>query len=389
MIAAATGRMPGTINTIQIGDVWFPEKAGGLSRYYYELLGRFSRAAVACRGLVAGSHVADEQSGGAVRAFASPEDSMSARLIAGRRAVRSLLRQGEVDLIACHFAVYGFAALGALGGSPLVVHFHGPWAAEARAEGAGGLACWSKARIEQSVYGRADRLIVLSEAFSRVLKDDYHINPDRIRVVPGGVDTRRFGIAESRAESRARLGWPADRPIVLCVRRLMRRMGLENLVAAARLVRRRVPDVLFLIAGRGPLAGTLEEQIAESDLKDHVRLLGFMPDADLPVAYRAADLTVVPSSLLEGFGLTAVESLAAGTPVMVTCVGGLPEVVRSLSEKLLIPDSEPAAMADALSDGLLSLAGLPGDRQCRAYAERFDWDVVVRKLRAVYEEVLA
>ena len=134
------------------------------------------------------------------------------------------------------------------------------------------------------------------------------------------VGTRRVGhqaahdIPETRDEARQILGWPRNRPIVLAVRRLTRRMGLVELIAAAQIIRRRVPDVLILIAGRGILAGELEAQIRAADMQDHVQMLGFLPDSKLPLAYRAADITVVPSLALEGFGLSAAESLAAGTP---------------------------------------------------------------------------
>jgi glycosyltransferase involved in cell wall biosynthesis len=76
-------------------------------------------------------------------------------------------------------------------------------------------------------------------------------------VIPGGVDCSRFAIDASRDECRARLGWPIDRRIVLCVRRLTHRMGLSQLVAAVHALRQRVPDVLMLIAGQGPLEATM------------------------------------------------------------------------------------------------------------------------------------
>ena len=104
-------------------------------------------------------------------------------------------------------------------------------------------------------------------------------------------------------------------------------MGLENLVDAMVRVHAEVPDALCVVVGRGKLRDQLVARIARKNLQSHVQLLGFVPDEQLPFLYRAADLTVMPSLSLEGFGLSAVESLAAGTPVLVTPVGGLPEVV--------------------------------------------------------------
>src|SRR5690606_12522747 len=116
------------------------------------------------------------------------------------------------------------------------------------------------------------------EAFADVLAAQYGISPDRIRVIGGGVDTGAFAPTSSRRDARNRLRWPTDRPVALVVRRLVHRMGLENLIDAVTLVRREVPDVLVMIAGSGPLAGELAHRIVDQDLHENVRLLRFVPD---------------------------------------------------------------------------------------------------------------
>ena len=124
-------------------------------------------------------------------------------------------------------------------------------------------------------------------------------------------------------------------------------------------------------------------------MHEHVKLTGFVPDADLPVAYRAADVSVVPSIALEGFGLIVLESLAAGTPVIVTPVGGLPEVVSGLSKDLILEGSSPAQIADGLAARLSALEKLPSDSACQAYAkDNFDWPVIAGKVIRVYEKCL-
>jgi glycosyltransferase involved in cell wall biosynthesis len=194
----------------------------------------------------------------------------------------------------------------------------------------------------------------------------------------------------SPTECRAALGWPADRRIVLAVRRLTRRMGLGQLVAAAGRLRERVPDVLVLIAGRGPLEEELQTQIQRAGLEEHCRLAGFVSEDDLPRAYRAADVTIVPSVALEGYGLIVPESLAAGTPALVTPVGGLPEAVEGLSPGLVLADASAAAMAQGLADALTGVTLLPSAEACRAYARRRnDWPVVAAQVRRVYEELRA
>lgn len=377
------------VRTLQLGMEWFPEKPGGLNRVFQELIQHLPNANVEVQGLVAGTEKVTADSRGMIQGFAPHSERLLPRLLAVRRLAAPVLRSDPALLVVSHFALYTLPILGELRAHPLVIHFQGPWGLEGEAERQSALAVIVKTAIERLVYRRAKVFIVLSSPFGRVLESRFGIPRDRIRIIPGGVDVRRFSIAESRAESRKRLGWPAGRPIVLAVRRLMRRMGLDNLIAATALVREKVPDVLVLIAGIGPMASELRAQIERNNLSDNVRLLGFVPDADLPNAYRAADLTVVPTQLLEGFGLIVAESLAAGTPCLVTPVGGLPEAVQGLSPQLVLKDSTPEAIAEGVVAALTGTLSLPDAAACTDFARRnYDWSVIAERTRLVYEEAM-
>ena len=378
-----------TLSTLQCGMGWFPQQAGGLNRVYFNLLRALPGVGVDVRGLVAGDPQTSEGDAVKLDVFAPSSAPLLSRWAAARKAAKRLTQTHPPSLVASHFALYTFPALDVLSDYPFVVHFHGPWAHEGFVERPNRLAYRLKFLLEKAVYRKADRFVVLSEAFRDVLARDYGVPEDRIRLVPGGADTARFDVGASREEARERLGWPADRPTLLAVRRLARRMGLEHLIGAVDRIRRDVPDVLLLIAGKGPLAGELQARIDDADLGRHVRLLGYVPDDDLPLAYRAADLSVVPTVAFEGFGLITVESLAAGTPVLVTPVGGLPEVVRDLAPELVFPDMTEAAMAERLTAALCGRVQLPSAEACRQYAQaRFDWHTIAQQTRAVYEEVL-
>ncbi len=249
---------------------------------------------------------------------------------------------------------------------------------------------FAKRLIERLVYSTAARFITLSEAFKEVLIKRFSIEWGRIDVIPGGIHADMFGITATRSETRDRLGLPRDRPIILCVRRLVSRMGLEELIRAANRVRKRFPDALFLIAGKGRLRELLESRIAEAGLEGQVKLLGFVPDADLPWAYRAADLSIVPSQSLEGFGLVTLESLAAGTPVLVTPVGGLPEVVSGLAKEMILAGTSESQIADGVIAALDGTLPLPAEGQCREYVRtHFDWSVIAPRVLKVYEQAAA
>ncbi len=237
--------------------------------------------------------------------------------------------------------------------------------------------------MEKSLYLRSARVIVLSQAFARLASESYGIDPERIRIVPGSADIERFNISATQAAARNRLGLPNDRPILLSVRRLVRRMGLGELIS------RHIPDVLLCIAGRGLLRQELERRVDELSLNEHVRFLGFVEDDDLPYLYRAADINVVPTMALEGFGLVAAESLAAGVPAMVTQVGGLPEVVAGLSEDLLFASPRPEDFAHGLTEALLGRLPLPDAAACAAYArEHFRSELMAGRIADVYREIL-
>ncbi|CAB3750781.1 glycosyltransferase family 4 protein [Paraburkholderia humisilvae] len=379
-----------SIKSLQIGMHWFPERAGGLDRMYYSLIGALPGAGVAVRGVVAGSPQVAADTNGAIHGFGPAAQSLPLRLMAARRALRREIQTQRPDVISSHFALYTFPGLDVTRGIPQVSHFQGPWADESHVEGADSFGQRAKRYLEQTVYARSSRLIVLSDAFGKILTSRYGIPPERIRVVPGCVNVDQFDLPMTQNDARRKLQLPLGRPLVLAVRRLVRRMGLEDLIDAVKIVKRRNPEVLLLIAGKGHLESELQTRIDEADLADNVKLLGFVPDQHLATLYRAATISVVPTVALEGFGLITVESLASGTPVLVTPVGGLPEAVAGLSQDLVLPSTGADAIADGLAHALDGSLKLPDAHACRAYARaHFDNPVIARRVAAVYGEAIA
>lgn len=370
---------------------WFPVcRDGGLDRYFHENVSALVSQGIGGHALVS---YAEASTVGDVRVWgmAGQNAAVRERWRGARSAAQEAFRTG-VDIANSHFALYAFPWLNCIPVDvPLVVNFHGPWAREMRVEAktlkkrlAATAAYW----IERRVYHRADVLITLSEAFRDLLHQEYRVPLSKIRVVPGGVDLGRYLNAPARQEARQRLGWPADRPIVLAVRRLAKRMGLEALIDAIDQVRREHPNVLLLIGGKGPERDALQTRIRSLGLEENVRLLGFVPEDDLPLAYAAADLSIVPTVTLEGFGLITVESLASGTPVLGTPVGGTPEILRPLDPGLLFDAATAEAMADRICAVLRGSLLLPTREQCRAYVGRYGWDEVIPQLLGIYREAI-
>jgi glycosyltransferase involved in cell wall biosynthesis len=378
------------VRSMQIGISWATQGAGGSGRVFADLIRHLPENGVEVTGVVSAPSNVNLLTQGQIDSFAPEGAGMLERLRGARRHLKTLITNKPPDVIASHFALYTAPILDLLEGRKLVVHFHGPWAAESSQEGGNPVAVAAKKRIESAVYSRATRVIVLSQAFADVVRREYEIPDDRIRIVPGAADIQRFATDCSRQQARERLGWPQDKRILVTVRRLVNRMGLDRLIEAMVRVVATDPNTVLYIAGKGRLRTELEERVSALKLTEHVRFLGFVHDDDLPLVYRAADLNVVPTLALEGFGLVAVEALAAGTPSMVTPVGGLPEVISELSRDLIFASTSVEDIARGLLAVVSGSIVLPNAAVCRAYAaEHYSVPRMVAQVADVYREACA
>ncbi|MBI2877251.1 MAG: glycosyltransferase family 4 protein [Candidatus Tectomicrobia bacterium] len=166
--------------------------------------------------------------------------------------------------------------------------------------------------IERICLKASDRILVLSE-FSREQLLRYHRVPaSKISLIPGGVDTSRF-IPRSDPERQAirrRLVVPEGASLLLTVRNLQPRMGLENLIQAMVKVVAQRREVYLILGGAGPLEKELRALAARLALDPYLRFEGFIPEARLPEYYQAADFFLLPTRCMEGFGMVTVEALA-------------------------------------------------------------------------------
>jgi glycosyltransferase involved in cell wall biosynthesis len=363
---------------------WFPDQAGGLNRYLYELIHALIQddMQIDCYGV--GLPIVKTDPKIALINLAEPTTSLPQRLWQCRQNFQPQFKT-KPQAINLHFALYSWPILGSLPSDvPITFNFHGPWAAESQEEGAGRLSVRFKQWVEQRVYDRCDRFITLSQAFADILQKDYDIPRTKIHVIPGGINTTDFQITHSRQQAREQMGFPVDRPMLFTPRRLVQRMGIDHLLEALVVVKRQVPDVWLAIAGKGSQRAVLEKQVQALGLADHVQFLGYVPDADLPVCYQAADLTVVPSQSLEGFGLVLLESLACGTPVLSTPVGGMPEVLRPFEPNLVTDNPTAISIGDRLIKYLGGDLVLPDRQSCRDYAvQNYDWKSIAPQVKAV------
>ena len=374
---------------LTLGTGWFPKTPGGLERYIYELTQKLAlnkdRIELCGVGLPNAKNT-PIQSNIQLNNLASPDSQIWKRLWSIRTNFQKT-RLDQPDAINLHFALYSFPILDLLPKEvPITFNFHGPWASESKEEEVNKkLSIWMKKQlIEKNTYNRCDRFIVLSQAFGNILHQQYQVPWHKIHIIPGGVDINHFQYNLSRLTARKQLGWPTDRPILFTSRRLVYRMGIDKLLQALAIIKPTIPDIWLAIAGRGHIQNLLQQQVIELGLENNVKFLGFLPDEQLPIAYQAANLTVMPSQSFEGFGLAIVESLACGTPVLCTPVGGMPEILQGFAPDLITDSITVDSIADKLEQAMLRKIILPSREECRNYAvKNYDWNHISQQVRQV------
>jgi glycosyltransferase involved in cell wall biosynthesis len=242
-------------------------------------------------------------------------------------------------------------------------------------------------RSAERLVGRlALRTIAISEHVRDFLIRTQLRPPGSIDVIPYGIDPRDWELTrEARARGRARLGLRDDDIAVGIASRLIAGKGHELLIRAFTHARAQIPNLRLLVAGDGPLRSDIERVSRQLD-PGAVLMLGFVPDIKTFMA--SCDIVAFPTlpTLGEGFGLAALEAMAAGRPVIATRVASLPEIVADGETGILIPPGDSLLLAAALGRLATNLTlrerlGASGRR--RAF-ERFDLNQMVTSTLSVY-----
>ena len=230
----------------------------------------------------------------------------------------------------------------------------------------------------------ADHVIAVSQATGRDIVERLFIPSERITVIPEAVDADFAPPPRDRAREIVRARFSLDAPYVLYVGQFDPRKNMDGLVSAFARAAERHPDLRLVVAGSlGKLASFLHEALDRGHApRDRVVLTGQVSDADLAALYAGAEC-LLHAALLEGFGLTPLESLAAGTPVVGYRAGAVQEVVGDAG-LLVEPDR-----VDALGDALLSYLGDPALQErlrnaAPARAAMFSWDAAARDTLDLY-----
>jgi len=237
-------------------------------------------------------------------------------------------------------------------------------------------------RIERDCLEKSDRVTVLSSYTNKLLQEIQGADlTSGIAVIPGWVDLDRFRIIEDRQVAKRSLGWPESVPVFFTLRRLVNRMGLDILLRACKTIRESGLEFQVMIGGGGPLRDSLEELSRELGLQQHVRFLGRVDSAVVPLMYGACDAFVLPTSQLECFGLIAIEALACGRPVLATRVGAIPEMLEKVESRWMAKSANDRDLAALLASFLGGDLPMHTARELRSFVKtHYDCQVVLPRL---------
>ncbi|MEU1016524.1 glycosyltransferase family 4 protein [Streptomyces sp. NPDC005898] len=213
---------------------------------------------------------------------------------------------------------------------------------------------------------------------------------ERMVQLPPGVDEKTFHPGSGGDVVRARLGL-SDRPVVVCVSRLVPRKGQDTLILAMPRILAAEPEAVLLVVGGGPYESDLRKLAAETGVADSVRFTGAVPWEELPAHYGAGDVFAMPCRTrrggldVEGLGIVYLEASATGLPVVAGDSGGAPDAVLDGETGWVVRGGAPEEAAERVT-ALLADAELRArmGRRGRAWVEeKWRWDLLADRLRAL------
>lgn len=237
---------------------------------------------------------------------------------------------------------------------------------------------------------RADRVITDSEFSRRDILEAFALPPEKVVVIPLAPHPRFRPVSDPDRERACREKYGLPGRYLLFVGVFEPRKNIPLLIEAFNILRRDYPEgrdiQLALAGGDGYRGREITGEIERQNLEPAVRLLGYVPDGDLPALYQASDLVVIPS-LYEGFGLPALEAMACGTPVLAADSSSLPEIVGSAGEVFRLGD--PGLLAEKMA----TLLAAPDRRASmrRKGLERaasFTWEQTAQRTLEIYSDVM-
>lgn len=243
--------------------------------------------------------------------------------------------------------------------------------------------------IERACIRRADKIIAVSEYTKAKLASIYGVPLDKIEVIHNGWEEKSFAFTETeKAEVRAKYNISNDKPILLFVGRVDdRRKGLDVLLKAFKIVLTKT-DARLVVAGSGNQE-PFRELSSSLGIASQVIFTGFVDDLTLQKLYSICDVYVCPSRL-EGFGLSILDAMAAGKPIVATKIGAIPEIIKQGENGLLVQDNDGNELAMAITHilGSSSQAEETAENNKKKVQMHYSWEIAARRVTGVYGRLI-
>lgn len=235
------------------------------------------------------------------------------------------------------------------------------------------------------------RVIACTQFMANEIASYFKAPMDKIDVIPNGVKADRFARWDGVDLSRFRSVYaPPGEQIIFYVGRVVQEKGLQVLVEAVPLVLAENPAAKFVIAGTGALLGDLRSRAWELGVGEKVLFTGFIPDDDRDRLYKVASCAVFPS-LYEPFGIVALEAMAAKTPVVVSLVGGLQEVVQHGETGITVYPDNVESLAWGINHTLArpDWAAQRAENAYKMVLQQYTWESIAERTLEIYERIVA
>lgn len=241
--------------------------------------------------------------------------------------------------------------------------------------------------------------VIANSGYTASLVQQKGVAPNRITVIPPGVDLEAFGRPVNAQAIKKEFGLEGKQ-IILFVGRLARRKGVKEFIenSLPKIIQER-PDVRFVVVGDNPkqslthrddVLREIKEAIAEMKMQDYVYLLGALEDHDVIKLYHACEVVILPAVAVagdvEGFGIVLLEAAAAGKPVVSTCIGGIAEAIEDKASGILVAPEDYRLMSQSIID-LLSdhkIRSEMGEYAQKRIKETFCWDLIILRYEKAF-----
>jgi len=298
-------------------------------------------------------------------------------IIAARQLVR-LIKERHIDVVHCHQRTAGYIAsyLKSVIGIPFVVTIHDPW----------------NRALFKKFYGRIfGHIVTVSEFLRQRFITDFGFQPDKVHTIYNGADSERYNLSKYSKDQLTKLREGLDikpnEKVVSLIARLYESKGQQYLIAAAKAVVEKCPNVKFLLVGNGEHEEKFRRQVSENGIEDIIIFTGYRED--IPELIAISDIVVRPSDM-EGFPINMLEAMLMRKPVIATAIAGVPEMITHGENGFMIEPGDVDGLAKYITTILLDeeLGTKLGNAGEQIVLEKFTLKSLINKVEKIYTSVV-